>query len=322
MHCTRPLSGKHTWFLNGFLPPGESQCWHRLIIDMLDRTRCNSTYEQSLSRPSRPRRDCPGRRQWHQRHSSHDWRLETDVKLLADLGTACAAYQDRTLRNLTCRRIQCDEICQFCYAKQKNVPTTKNAPDGAGDIWTWVALDADTKLVPSWLVAGRDLGSAYTFMHDLADRLTSRVQLTTDGYRLYLEAVESAFYAGIDYAMLHKLYGATDPEHIYSPAQCTGFEVKRISGHPNPRHISTSYVERQNLTMRMSMKRFARLSNRFSKKVENHVHAVAIHYMHYNFARIHKSLRTTPAQAAGVTERLWEIADIVQLLDRIKSRAA
>ena len=158
----------------------------------------------------------------------------TILKLLADLGTACAAYQDRTLRNLTCRRIQCDEIWQFCYAKQKNVPTTKNAPDGAGDIWTWVALDADTKLVPSWLVAGRDLGSAYTFMHDLADRLTSRVQLTTDGYRLYLEAVESAFYARIDYAMLHKLYGATDPEHIYSPAQCTGFEVKRISGHPNP----------------------------------------------------------------------------------------
>ena len=159
-------------------------------------------------------------------------------------------------------------------------------------------------------------------MHDLADRLTSRVQLTTDGYRVYLESVESAFYAGIDYAMLHKIYGSDqDPEKRYSPAQCLGCTVKTISGNPDPRHVSTSYVERQNLTMRMSMKRFARLSNGFSKKIENHAHAVSLHYMYYNFARIHKSLRTTPAQAAGVTDRLWEIADIVTLLDS-KSLAA
>ena len=246
----------------------------------------------------------------------------TILKLLADLGLVCARYQDEHLRNLRCRRVQCDEIWQFCYAKQKNVADAKNAPEGAGDVWTWVAIDADTKLVPSWLVAGRDLGSAYTFMHDLADRLTSRVQLTTDGYRVYLESVESAFYAGIDYAMLHKIYGSDqDPEKRYSPAQCLGCTVKTISGNPDPRHVSTSYVERQNLTMRMSMKRFARLSNGFSKKIENHAHAVSLHYMYYNFARIHKSLRTTPAQAAGVTDRLWEIADIVTLLDS-KSLAA
>ena len=187
----------------------------------------------------------------------------TILKLLVELGTACAAYQDRTLRNLASRRIQCDEIWQFCYAKQKNVPTAKNAPDVAGDVWTWVALDADTKLVPSWLVGGREL-----------------------------------------------------------PAPCLGINVKTISGHPDPKHVSTSYVERQNLTMRMSMKRFARLSNGFSKKIENHVHAVAIHYMHYNFARIHKTLRTTPAQAASVTHRLWEIADIVSLLDAKSEVAA
>ncbi len=246
----------------------------------------------------------------------------TILKLLADLGTACTAYQDRTLRNLASRRIQCDEIWQFCYAKQKNVPTAKNAPDVAGDVWTWVALDADTKLVPSWLVAGRDLGSAYTFMHDLADRLTSRVQLTTDGYRVYLEAVESAFYTGIDYAMLHKIYGTSDPERTHSPAPCLGINVKTISGHPDQKHVSSSYVERQNLTMRMSMKRFARLSNGFSKKIENHMHAVALHYMFYNFVRIHKTLRTTPAQAAGVTDRLWEIADIVTLLDAKSEVAA
>ena len=246
----------------------------------------------------------------------------TILKLLADLGTACAAYQDRVLRNLASRRIQCDEIWQFCYAKQKNVPTAKNAPDVAGDVWTWVALDADTKLVPSWLVGGRDLGSAYTFMHDLADRLTTRVQLTTDGYGVYLEAVESAFYTGIDYAMLHKIYGTSDPERTYSPAPCLGINVKTITGQPDPTHVSTSYVERQNLTMRMSMKRFARLSNGFSKKIENHAHAVALHYMHYNFVRIHKTLRTTPAQAAGITDRLWEIADIVGLLDGVNSHAA
>ena len=246
----------------------------------------------------------------------------TILKLLAELGTACAAYQDRVLRNLPCRRIQCDEIWQFCYAKAKNVPEDKRNQFGYGDVWTWVALDADTKLVPSWLVGGRDLGSAYTFMYDLADRLQHRVQLTTDGYRVYLEAVESAFHAGVDYAMLQKIYGVEQSETRYSPATCLGCTVRVVSGRPDPDHVNTSYVERQNLTMRMSMKRFARLSNGFSKKVENHAHAVAIHYMHYNFARIHKSLRVTPAQAAGVTAHLWDIADIVNLLDGVHAHAA
>ena len=247
----------------------------------------------------------------------------TILKLLADLGTACTLYQDQALRNLRCHRIQCDEIWQFCYAKAKNAPSAKNAPEGAGDVWTWVAIDADTKLIPSWLIGSRDLGAAYTFMHDLADRMAHRIQLTTDGHRVYLEAVESAFNLDINYAMLQKVYGA-DPDvaRRYSPASIRGCSTDIVNGNPNPKHISTSYVERQNLTMRMSMKRFARLSNGFSKKVENHAHAVAIHYMHYNFARIHKSLRTTPAQAAGVTDRLWEIADIVNLLKQHETQEA
>ena len=246
----------------------------------------------------------------------------TILKLLADLGPACTRYQNEHLRNLRCRRIQCDEIWQFCYAKQKNVENAKSAPEGAGDVWTWVAIDADTKLIPAWLIGPRDLGSAYTFMMDLASRLRWRVQLTTDGLTSYLSAVEDAFGADIDYAMLRKTYGA-DPEaeKRYSPAKIQGCSTDIVAGDPSPKHISTSYIERQNLTMRMSMKRFARLSNGFSKKIENHAHAVALHFMHYNFARIHKTLRTTPAQAAGVTDRLWEIADIVTLLDS-KSVAA
>ena len=246
----------------------------------------------------------------------------TILKLLADLGPACTRYQNEHLRNLRCRRIQCDEIWQFCYAKQKNVENAKSAPEGAGDVWTWVAIDADTKLIPAWLIGPRDLGSAYTFMMDLASRLRWRVQLTTDGLTSYLSAVEDAFGADIDYAMLRKTYGAdTEAEKRYSPAKIQGCSTDIVAGDPSPKHISTSYIERQNLTMRMSMKRFARLSNGFSKKIENHAHAVALHFMHYNFARIHKTLRTTPAQAAGVTDRLWEIADIVTLLDS-KSVAA
>ena len=246
----------------------------------------------------------------------------TILKLLADLGPACTRYQNEHLRNLRCRRIQCDEIWQFCYAKQKNVENAKSAPEGAGDVWTWVAIDADTKLIPAWLIGPRDLGSAYTFMMNLASRLRWRVQLTTDGLTSYLSAIEDAFGADIDYAMLRKTYGA-DPEaeKRYSPAKIQGCSTDIVAGDPSPKHISTSYIERQNLTMRMSMKRFARLSNGFSKKIENHAHAVALHFMHYNFARIHKTLRTTPAQAAGVTDRLWEIADIVTLLDS-KSVAA
>ena len=240
----------------------------------------------------------------------------TVEKLLRDLGTACAQYQDEHLRNLTCRRIECDEIWSFVYAKEKNVERAKSAPEVAGDVWTWTAIDADSKLVPSWLIGTRDAGSAYTFMMDLASRLRSRVQLTTDGLTAYLSAVEDAFGAEIDYAMLVKIYGS-DPEaeKRYSPAKCLGCDVKTVTGQPNPKHISTSYVERQNLTMRMSMRRFTRLTNAFSKKVEMHAHSVALHFMHYNFVKIHSTLRTTPAQAAGVTERLWEIEDLVALLE-------
>ena len=239
----------------------------------------------------------------------------TVEKLLRDLGAACAQYQDGHLRNLPCRRIQCDEIWSFVYAKQKNVATAKSAPDVAGDVWTWTAIDADTKLAPSWLIGTRDLATAYDFMHDLAGRLRHRVQLTTDGHRPYLEAVESAFNLDVDYAMLQKIYGADpEPQKRYSPAKCIGYDVKTVTGEPNPKHISTSYVERQNLTMRMSMRRFTRLTNAFSKKVEMHAHSVALHFVHYNFVKIHTTLRTTPAQAAGVTDRLWEVEDLVGLL--------
>ena len=247
----------------------------------------------------------------------------TILKLLADLGPACARYQDEYLRNLRCRRIQCDEIWQFCYAKQKNVARAKAAPEGAGDVWTWVAIDADTKLIPSWLVGDRGLGSAYTLMHDLAERVSNRIQLTTDGHRVYLEAVESAFNLDVDYAMLQKIYGADpDAARRYSPASIRGCSTDIVTGDPNPKHISTSYVERQNLTMRMSMKRFARLSNGFSKKIQNHAHAVALHFMHYNFARIHRSLRVTPAMEAGVSDHVWGLDEIVGLLDRAESAAA
>jgi IS1 family transposase len=224
------------------------------------------------------------------------------------------AYQDRTLRTLTCKRLQLDEIWSFVYAKQKNVPDDKIG--SAGDIWTWVAIDADTKLVPSWRVGDRSTYTARDFVDDLASRLTHRVQITTDGHRPYLEAIEGAFGADIDYAMLVKVYGADPPgEKRYSPAECLGAVKTRIEGTPDPNHVSTSYVERQNLTMRMSIRRFTRLTNAFSKKVENHVLSVALHYMHYNFCRIHKTLRVTPAMAAGVTDWLWEIGDIVKVLE-------
>ncbi len=240
----------------------------------------------------------------------------TVIKLLADVGRACADYQSRKLRNLPCRRIQCDEIWSFCYAKEKNVPENLRGQFGFGDVWTWTAICADTKIVPSWMIGKRDAGTAFEFMQDLAGRLASRVQLTTDGHRVYLEAVESAFGSEIDYAMLVKVYGA-DPEGDtrYTPPQCIGTYTTVISGRPNPNYVSTSFVERQNLTMRMSMRRFTRLTNAFSKKVDNLRHAVSLHFMHYNFCRIHQSLRCSPAMAAGVSERLWEIEDIARLLD-------
>ena len=240
----------------------------------------------------------------------------TILKLLANLGSACERYQDERLRDLPCARVQCDEIWSFCYAKQRNVPKEKRGQEGYGDAWTWTALDADTKLVPSWLVGRRDAEDAYLFMQDLASRLARRVQLTTDGHRAYLNAVDDTFANQIDYAMLVKLYGlAPEGEKRYSPAQCVGTQQHVISGRPDPKHISTSYVERQNLTMRMSMRRFTRLTNGFSKKLVNLKHAVALHYMHYNFARIHKTLRVTPAMEAGIESHVWSIEEILSLLD-------
>src|SRR4030042_296428 len=206
----------------------------------------------------------------------------TVLRLLAEVGEACAKYQDEHLRNLTCRRIQCDEIWSFCYAKEKNVPQEVRGTFGYGDVWTWTALDADTKLVPSWAIGSRGADAANEFLHDLADRLAHRIQLTTDGHKVYLNAVENVFGIDIDYAMLVKVYGKTtkEEETRYSPATCMGTETHVVRGNPDPKHISTSYVERQTLTMRMSMRRFTRLTNAFSKKVENLAHAVALHFMH------------------------------------------
>lgn len=239
----------------------------------------------------------------------------TILKLIAEVGSKSADYQDRTLRNLKCKRVQVDEIWQFVYAKEKNVPAQKKGQFGYGNVWTWVAIDADTKLVPSFMTGNRDARSAKMFVDDLAGRLASRVQLTSDGFKVYLDAVEGAFGADIDYAMLIKTYAASQEETRFSPAVCTSCESKAVMGRPDPKHISTSYVERQNLTMRMSMRRFTRLTNGFSKKVENHAYAVAIHYMHYNFCRVHKTLRVTPAMEAGLTEHVWTIEEMLEKID-------
>ncbi len=238
----------------------------------------------------------------------------TVVKLLADVGAACTAYEDRALRNLPCKRLQCNEIWSFVYAKAKSVP--KAAPEGAGDAWTWTALDADAKLVPCWMIGPRDGGIACEFMQDLAGRLANRVQLTTDGHKAYLEAVEGAFGSAIDYAILVKLYGkapSQGPERKYSPNVCLGARPTTVTGDPEMAHVSTCYVERQNLTMRMSMRRFTRLTKGFSKKLENLGHAVALHFMYYNFGRIHQSLHITPAMAAGITDHVWSLEEIAAL---------
>ncbi len=244
----------------------------------------------------------------------------TVIRLLASVGKACAEYQNEHLRNLTCRHIQCDEVWSFCYAKQKNVSPVKQGEFGFGDVWTWVALDAETKLVPSWLVGLRDAGYAYEFIQDLKARLANRIQLTTDGHKVYLEAVEDAFGADVDYAMLVKLYGQEpESEKRYSPAQCIGANPHVVQGNPDPALVSTSFVERQNLTMRMSMRRFTRLTNAFSKKIENLEYAVALHFMHYNFARPHKTLANpyprTPAMAIGISNYIWTVDEIVRLID-------
>ena len=246
----------------------------------------------------------------------------TVMKLLADLGRACSIYQDRTFHNLTCKRIECDEIWSFVGSKQKNTSEEKKA-EGWGDVWTWTAIDADTKLIPCWYVGTRDAGAAYHFMHDLADRLSNRVQLTTDGHHAYLSAVADAFGTEIDYAMLIKVYGeGPKTEARYSPAQCMGTRKAVITGQPEMKHVSTSYVERANLTMRMGMRRFTRLTNAFSKKVENHEHAIALHFMHYNFCRVHQSLRCTPAMEVGVSSHIWTLAEVIALLDSEVEKAA
>jgi IS1 family transposase len=239
----------------------------------------------------------------------------TIQKLLVELGAACSAYQDKVFRNLKLRRIQCDEIWAFVGAKEKNTSLDKKR-EGWGDCWTWTAIDAETKLVPCWFIGTRCANSAYHFIHDLQARLADRVQLTTDGHKAYLSAVEDAFGANIDYAMLVKIYGVAPegPEVRYSPAQCMGAKKVVITGKPDKRHVSTSYAERANLTMRMSMRRFTRLTNAFSKKLENHEAAVALHFMHYNFCRIHQTLRVTPAMQAGVSDHVWSLEELIGLI--------
>ncbi len=245
-----------------------------------------------------------------------DVSFNTVVKLLTDAGAACAAYHDEAVRDVSAKRVQCDEIWSFCYAKARNVATAKSAPDGAGDVWTWTALDADSKLIVSWLVGGREAQYANEFMSDVADRLANRVQLTTDGHWAYLEAVEGAFGADMDFAQLVKIYGtAPDAEKRYSPPVCVGAKKDVFNGKRDKRHISTSYIERQNLTMRMSMRGFTRLTNAFSKRVENHCHALALYFVWYNFVRIHKTLRVTPAMAAGVTDTVRDMEWMASLID-------
>ena len=237
----------------------------------------------------------------------------TILKLLADIGPTCAEYHDKTVRSVKAERVQVDEIWQFVGSKAKNTKPEKRA-EGWGDTWTWVAMDADSKLIVSWFVGNRDYTAAYNLMLDLSSRLSNPIQLTTDGNRLYVDAVRAAFGGQIDYAMLKKHYGFEQDEKRYSPAKIVSIESEVIKGTPDPKHISTSYVERQNLTMRMSMRRFTRLTNGFSKKVENHAYAVALHFVHYNFCRIHKTLRVTPAMAAGLSFHAWSIEDLVRLL--------
>jgi len=243
----------------------------------------------------------------------------TVVKLLADVGAACANFQDITLRKLPCKRLQLDEIWSFVYARKKNLPEELQGNYGFGDVWTWTAIDADTKLVPCWHVGTRDVSAAQAFISDLADRLANRVQLSTDGHKPYLNAVETNFGGEIDYATIVKIYGGK-PEGKdgprYSTDVCTGMRRGTVSGNPDPAHISTSFVERQNLTMRMGMRRFTRLTNAHSKKFENHMHAISLHFMHYNFGRIHSSLRVTPAMAAGVSDHVWTLEEIAALADQ------
>jgi len=245
----------------------------------------------------------------------------TVLRLLEDAGCACAAFHDANVRNLRVSRAQCDEVWSFVYAKQKNV-TMEQMEAGAGDCWTWTAIDADSKLIISYMLGDRGASTAQAFMQDVASRISNRIQLTTDGHRVYAEAVENAFGSEIDYAMLVKIYGASnDGESRYSPATCIGCRTGVLSGTPDPRYISTSYVERQNLSMRMGMRRFTRLTNGFSKKFENHAHQVALYFMHYNYCRVHSTLRVTPAMEAGLTDHVWTLAELCSLLPEKKPNA-
>ena len=246
----------------------------------------------------------------------------TVVKLLIDAGLACSDYQDRMLRNLPCKRVQVDEIWSFVGMKQKNVPAAHKGELGYGDVWTWTAIDADTKLVPSWFVGARDADHCQAFLSDLAVRMASRIQLTSDGWRPYKEAVADIFLDDVDYAQLVKIYGedpSAQAEKRYSPAECIGAERRVLIGKPDKKHISTSYVERQNLNIRMGLRRFTRLTNAFSKKMQNHCHALAIYFMHYNFCRIHQTLRVSPAMAAGVSAKLWDMTDVVRMIDEYEN---
>jgi IS1 family transposase len=240
----------------------------------------------------------------------------TTTKLVIDAGAAAAWYQIRTFQNLSCRRLQIDEIWGFVGAKAKNADPVLKAAGKAGDAWLWMATDAETKIVPCWHVGSRDGNAAMEFIDDLASRLANRVQITTDGHKAYLDAIDTAFGGQVDYAMLIKLYGPSlEDNRRYSPAECNGTIKTKIQGHPDLKHVSTSYAERNNLNVRMHSRRMTRLTNAFSKKMENHAHAMALHFMYYNFVRIHQTLRTTPAMAAGITKRLWEIGDIVEMLE-------
>jgi IS1 family transposase len=250
--------------------------------------------------------------------------INTVTKLLVDAGNACAVFHDEAVQNVKAKRIQCDEIWSFVYAKAKNVDAAVAAPEEAGDVWTWTAIDSDSKLIVSFLVGGRDSGYALEFMDDVAKRLANRVQLTTDGHKAYLEAVEDSFGGDIDYAQLIKLYGNA-PEAFkgrYSPAHCTGAIKQGVTGNPDPKHVSTSHVERHNLTMRMSMRRFTRLTNAFSKKLENHIHMLSLYFVHYNFCRIHKTLRVTPAMQAGLIGEVKDMDWIVGMIDSAQSKPA
>jgi IS1 family transposase len=247
--------------------------------------------------------------------------FNTVLKFVGDIGRACIAYQDKAIRNVKAKRIEADEIWGFCKVKDKNIPPAMRGQPGIGSVWTWIGMDADSKLIVSWLVGDRSAQAAHVFMQDIASRLANRVQLTTDGYRAYLTAVESAFGSEIDYAMLEKIYGPSpEGEKRYSPAECIGCKRHVVVGNPNEKLVSTSFAERQNLTVRMSSRRMTRLTNGFSKKIENHTHAMALHFMWYNFARRHMSLRVSPAMEAGLETRLWTAEDIARLLETMEDQ--